>query len=156
MSISTKGHDMADKQEGLSIIDKDCLVEGTLDIKGKLVIAGSLKGNLIGNTVVTVKGSHVHAPAKVREMIIGGEFEGDITVYESLRILSTGAFSGKIVCKSITLETGGKLNGRVKPLDSAEGVSLADTALAAGDVSPALPQVEGDTEGKDPSLPIDN
>jgi cytoskeletal protein CcmA (bactofilin family) len=134
---------MADEQEGISIIDKDCSVEGTLDVKGKLIIAGSLKGNLIGNTVVTVKGSRVSAPAKVREMIIGGEFEGDITVYERLRILSTGVFSGKAVCKAITLETGGKLNGRVKPLDSAEGPFLADTALAAGGGSPC----EDDTQG---------
>lgn len=144
---------MADKQEGISIIDKDCLVEGTLDVKGKLVIAGSLKGNLIGNTVVTVKGSRVNAPAKVREMIIGGEFEGDITVYERLRILSTGVFSGKVVCKSITLETGGRLNGRVKPLDSAEGLSLTDTALAAGGENPVLPQGKDDTEGTDRSRP---
>jgi cytoskeletal protein CcmA (bactofilin family) len=144
---------MADKKEGISIIDKDCLVEGTLNVKGKLIVAGSLKGTLIGNTVVTAKGSRVDAPAKVREMIIGGEFEGDITVYESLRILSTGVFSGKIVCKSITLETGGKLNGRVKPLDSTEELSHTDTALAAGGVNPGLPKVEGDTEGTDPSKP---
>lgn len=142
---------MADKQKSLSIIDKDCLVEGTLNVKGKLIIAGSLKGALIGNTVVTVQGSRVDAPARVREMIIGGDFQGDITVYESLRILSTGIFSGKIACKSIRLETGGKLNGRVRPLDSAEGFSPPDTALAAGDVNPASPQLESDTEGGDPS-----
>ena len=144
---------MADKEEGISIIDKDCLVEGTLNVKGKLIVAGSLKGTLIGNTVVTAKGSSVNAPAKVREMIIGGEFEGDITVYERLKILSTGAFSGKIACKSITLETGGRLNGRVKPLDSTEELSHTDTALAAGGVNPGLPKVEGDTEGQDPSKP---
>ncbi len=147
---------MADKQEGLSIIDKDCLVEGTLNVKGKLIVAGSLKGTLIGNTVVTAKGSSVNAPAKVREMIIGGEFQGDITVYETLRILSTGAFSGKIVCKSITLETGGKLNGRVKPLDLTKELSLADTALAAGGANQGLSQVEGDTKGKDHSLTIED
>jgi cytoskeletal protein CcmA (bactofilin family) len=144
---------MADRQEGISIIDKDCLVEGTLNVKGKLIVAGSLKGTLIGNTVVTAKGSHVDAPAKVREMIIGGEFQGDITVYETLRILSTGVFSGKIACNSITLETGGKLNGRVRPLDSTEGPSIKDTALAAGSMNPGLPQVQGDTEGTDPSKP---
>jgi len=144
---------MADKQEGISIIDKDCSVEGTVDVKGKLVIAGSLKGMLIGNTVVTVKGSHVNAPAKVHEMIIGGEFEGDITVYESLRILGTGVFSGTVVCKSITLETGGKLNGRVEALDSAEGLSFTDTALAAGGENPILPQGKDDTERSDRSKP---
>ena len=142
---------MADKQESLSIIDKGCSVEGSFDVRGKLVVAGTLRGALTGNTVVTVEGSHVDAPAKVREMVIGGEFEGDITVYDTLTILSTGVFSGKIICKSITLETGGKLNGRVRPLDSTERPSLSDTAVAAGGVNAALPQVEDDTEGANPS-----
>ena len=131
---------MAHKQGGLSIIDKDCSVEGTINVKGKLIVAGSLKGALIGNAVVTVKGSRVDAPARVREMIIGGEFQGDITVYESLRILSTGLFSGKITCKSITLDAGGKLNGRVRPLDSREGLYPLDTARAARSTNPASPQ----------------
>ena len=155
LSISKKGHTMADKQESLSIIDKDCSVEGSFDVKGKLVVAGKLKGALIGNTVVTVEGSHVDAPAKVREMIIGGEFKDDITVYESLRILSTGVFSGKITCNSITLDNGGKLNGRVRPLGSTEGLSGKDTAPAAGGVNLASPQVEDDTEETDPSSTIE-
>ena len=139
---------MAGKDKSLSIIDKDCFVEGTLNVKGKLIIAGSLKGALIGNTVVTVEGSCVDAPAKVREMTIGGDFQGDITVYENLRILSTGVFSGKVACKTISLETGGKLNGRVRPLDSAGGFTPpADAVLAAADVNPASAQVGGDTNG---------
>jgi cytoskeletal protein CcmA (bactofilin family) len=150
------GHTMADKQESLSIIDKDCSVEGSFDVKGKLVVAGTLKGALIGDTVVTVEGSHVDAPAKVREMIIGGEFRGDITVYESLRILSTGTFSGKITCNSITLDDGGRLNGRVTPLDSTEGLSRKETAIAASGANLASPEVEGDTEGTDPSSTIED
>lgn len=156
LSISKKGHTMADKQESLSIIDKDCSVDGSFDVKGKLVVAGTLRGALTGNTVVTVEGSHVDAPARVREMIIGGEFIGDITVYESLRILSTGAFSGKIACNSITLDSGGKLNGRVSPLDPKERLPRDDTALSAGDMNPASPQVEGDTEGTDSSSTIED
>ena len=153
LSISKKGHTMADKQESLSIIDKDCSVDGSFDVSGKLVVAGTLRGALTGNTVVTVEGSHVDAPARVREMIIGGEFIGDITVYETLRILSTGVFSGKITCNSITLDSGGKLNGRVRPLDSTGGFSREDTTISADGVNPASPQVEGDTEGTGSSKP---
>lgn len=138
---------MAGKDKSLSIIDKDCFVEGTLNVKGKLIIAGSLKGALIGNTVVTVEGSWVDAPARVREMTIGGDFQGDITVYETLRILSTGVFSGKVSCKSITLETGGKLNGRVRPLDSAGELTFpAETALAAAKMNPTSAPVGGDVQ----------
>jgi cytoskeletal protein CcmA (bactofilin family) len=144
---------MASKQggEGLSIIDKDSQVEGTFNVKGKLIVAGSLKGTLIGNTVVTAEGSRVDAQAKVREMIIGGECQGDITAYENLRILSTGAFSGKMTCKNITLDAGGKLDGRVKLLDSLEEPSRPDTVLATKRVNQAPPKVEDDTPRTDPS-----
>ena len=135
---------MAKKQaDGLSIIDKGCVVEGTLNVQGKLIVAGALKGAVTGNTVVTAEGSRVDAQAKVREMIIGGECQGDITVYENLKILSTGVFSGQITCKNIALEPGGKLDGRVKLLDSTDGSSPNDAAPAAEPVKPASPQVDG-------------
>jgi cytoskeletal protein CcmA (bactofilin family) len=138
---------MANKQkdEGLSIIDKDSVVEGTFNVKGKLIVAGSLKGILIGNTVVTAEGSHVDAQVKVQEMIIGGECQGDITAYKNLRILSTGVFSGKMTCKNIILDAGGKLDGRVKLLDSLDEPSRPGTVLATKRVNPASPQVDGDT-----------
>ena len=109
---------MAKKKEGLSIIDKDCSVEGTLNIKGRLIVAGSLKGTLIGNHVITTEGSRVRAIARVREMTIGGDFQGEIAVQEDLHILRTGTFTGKATCKRIRMETGGKLNGEVTHLES--------------------------------------
>jgi len=140
------------EEEGLSIIDKDCAVEGTLNVQGKLIVAGILKGAVTGNTVVTAEGSRVDAQAKVREMIIGGECQGDITVYENLKILSTGIFSGQITCKNISLEPGGKLDGRVKLLDSTDGFS-SNNASAAQPAKPASPEVGGDKTETDSSKP---
>jgi cytoskeletal protein CcmA (bactofilin family) len=144
---------MAKKHEDLSIIDKNCSVEGTLKVKGKLIIAGSLKGTLIGNTVVTVKGSRVNVQAKVREMVIGGECEGDVAVYEDLRILSTGIFSGKMTCKNISLEAGGKLNGRVRLIGSTEGPSAKPVNREANRASAVTPKVEAQKAEAQPSRP---
>ncbi|MBW1742220.1 MAG: hypothetical protein JRJ47_02160, partial [Deltaproteobacteria bacterium] len=36
------------KKERLSIIDKDCSFEGNVNVGGKLIIAGSLKGSITG------------------------------------------------------------------------------------------------------------
>ena len=127
---------MVRQQQSLSIIDKGCQVEGTLNIKGKLIVAGSLKGTFVADTVVTAKGSRVDAQAKVREMIIGGECQGDITVYENLRILSTGVFSGNMTCKNIELDAGGKIDGRVRLIDSPEEPSRTGTILATNRVDP--------------------
>ena len=130
---------MVRQQQSLSIIDKGCQVEGTLNIKGKLIVAGSLKGTFVADTAVTAEGSRVDAQAKVREMIIGGECQGDITVYENLRILSTGVFSGNMICKNIELEAGGKIDGRVRLIESTEEPSGTGTILATNRVNPPPP-----------------
>ncbi len=113
---------MKDKGASLSIIDKGLNVEGTLNADGKLIIIGTLKGTLIGNAIVTAKGSRVTAEARVENIVIAGEFQGDVTAYNSLQILKTGNFAGNITCKSLSLEAGGKLNGHVRPLEAQDGV----------------------------------
>ena len=111
---------MADNVKNLSIIDKGLTVKGTVEAQGKLIIAGSLEGTITGNEVVTVKGSHVAAKVKVEHLVVAGSFEGDITAYGSLRILATGDIGGSVTCKDLSLEAGGKLNGKVEPLHGEE------------------------------------
>ena len=121
---------MAARSKSLSIIDSGLKVEGMVNADGKLVIAGVVEGTLVGNNVVTAQGSHVVARAEVEDMVIAGDFEGDITARNTLRILRTGNFAGNIVCKTLSLEAGGKLNGHVEPLDMNETVSMSSTATA--------------------------
>ena len=122
---------MADKREAVSIIDKDVEVEGTFSTTGKLIIVGTLKGTLVGDTVVTVEGSSVSARTQVRDMIIGGDFQGDIVVSERLKILNTGSFFGTAVCNRLSVEAGGRLNGRVEPFDSKDARVAEDMKLSA-------------------------
>ena len=133
---------MKDGQQGLSIIDKTLRLEGTLNVEGKLIILGAMKGTLLGNTVVTVEGSHVIAEARVREMVIGGEFEGHVTAYESLRILQTGRFSGDIVCKNIDLEPGGELNGTVEILKDEDNSLSSDIERPSEGVTTSSSETE--------------
>jgi cytoskeletal protein CcmA (bactofilin family) len=121
---------MAARSKSLSIIDSGLKVEGMVNADGKLVIAGVVEGTLVGNNVVTAQGSHVVARAEVEDMVIAGDFEGDITVRNTLRILRTGNFAGNIVCKTLSLEAGGKLNGHVEPLDMNQTVSVSSTGTA--------------------------
>ncbi len=127
---------MADKSKDLSIIDKDLRVEGTIHARGKLLIGGQVEGALVGDKVVTVQGSRVIAWAKVQEMVIGGEFEGDITAYRRLRILPTGNLRGNIIYKDLILEPGGKFNGVAKPIESDNTILAKDTGSPAEDQYP--------------------
>lgn len=121
---------MAARSKRLSIIDSGLKVKGTVNGDGKLVIAGNIEGTLFGNHVVTAEGSHVVARAEVEDMVIAGNFEGDITARNSLRILRTGNFAGNIVCKTLSLEAGGKLNGHVEPLNINQTTAVSSTGTA--------------------------
>jgi len=136
---------MLEKTTGLSIIDKGLKVEGTLRAEGKLIIGGAVEGTLIGDEVIVVPGSRVVAQARVRELVICGEFEGEVRVYESLRIMPTGRFVGHIVCKSLSLQAGGTLNGSVKPLEAEEDMAAAGNEPPLEGVRPSSSQMKADT-----------
>ena len=136
---------MAKKEKGLSIIDRGFEIEGILKIKGKLIIYGTVRGTILADNLVTVEGSRVFARAKVQNITIGGIFNGDITAFESLKITSTGSFSGKITCNSLSIEAGGKLDGIVEPIDSKVMASSTDIRASVQKGEPSAPVIEGNT-----------
>ncbi len=88
-------------------------VEGTLSGKGRLVVKGSVKGIISGDTVIISEKGKVSADAAVQVMTIGGSFDGKIEAAKELVILSTGKCSGEIICKDLVVEAGAQLNASV-------------------------------------------
>jgi cytoskeletal protein CcmA (bactofilin family) len=99
--------------EEFSIIDKDLTVEGTLLSTGKLVVRGTVRGRLEGDTVIIAEEGAVYAETKVSSMSIAGVFEGDVKASEELVILSTGKCSGRVICKNLVIEAKGIVNAQV-------------------------------------------
>lgn len=97
----------------MSIIDKELTVEGAVSFKGQLIVKGTVKGNLYGDTVVIAEEGSVEAQTRVANITIGGTFDGELDVTQKLTILATGKCSGKITCKTFEVETGGILNAEV-------------------------------------------
>ena len=104
---------MSNKEKNFSIVDKGLTVDGTISCKGKLVIKGTVKGVLEGETVIIAKEGAAYSDTKVSSMTIGGKFEGNLRASDELVILSTGNCSGKVVCKDLVVEAGGVLNAEV-------------------------------------------
>ena len=109
---------MGSKTKELSSIDRGLTVEGTISSSGQLVIKGSVKGTLVGETVVIAEEGSVDADAKVSNITIGGKFEGEVRASGELIILSSGSCTGKVICKDLVVEKGGKLNAEVNCVTS--------------------------------------
>ena len=104
---------MTNKSNGFSVIDNDMDVEGSLSCNGRLVVRGSIKGSIQAESIVISDNGIVVADTKVKSMVIGGKFEGDITAAEEVTILKTGICSGKVECKNLVIEAGGIINAEV-------------------------------------------
>ncbi|MBI9088423.1 MAG: polymer-forming cytoskeletal protein [Desulfobacterium sp.] len=119
----------------LSIIDRELKIDGSIVSRGKLIIKGSLRGAIEGETVIIAEDGEVHSDARVTSMTIGGSFEGDIYASKELIILSTGSCAGKVECKDLIVENGGILNAEVTCKTSQK------MALEAGKNSKTDPRV---------------
>jgi cytoskeletal protein CcmA (bactofilin family) len=111
---------MWNKSDNISIIDEGLTVDGTVSVKGKLVIKGTVKGSLVGETVIVAEGGVICADTKAASITIGGKFEGELSASNELIILSTGSCSGKVVCKNLVVEAGGTLNGEINCISKQE------------------------------------
>ncbi len=99
-------------RDNVSIINKDCHLQGNLEFSGYLIIAGSINGILNAETVVTREGSVIIGEADIKSFTIAGSFEGEL-VAESLTLLKTADVRGRIRCGSLVIEEGGLLNGDI-------------------------------------------
>lgn len=104
---------MSNQSNSISIIDEGLTIDGNLMCKGRLIIKGTVKGTLVGETMIIAPEGAVMADTKARDITVGGKYAGNLQVSEVLTILSTGNCSGKIVCKDIVVEAGGILNAEV-------------------------------------------
>ena len=111
---------MWNKSNNISIINEGLTVDGTVSVKGKLIIKGTVKGTLVGETVIIAEEGVICADTKVANITIGGKFEGELSVSNELIILSTGSCDGRVVCKNLVIEPGGILNAEVNCISKQE------------------------------------
>ena len=75
---------------------------------------------------------------KISNLTIGGTFQGEVNASDELVILSTGNCSGKVVCRNLVVEGGGKLNAQV--FSSMEG----DMKLVSPPIEKKLEEKKGE------------
>ncbi|MGZ3597497.1 MAG: bactofilin family protein [Syntrophales bacterium] len=108
------------RNDNISIINRDCKIEGILHVRGHLIVEGIIKGTLLAETVFTEKGSNVTAKISATSLTIAGYFDGDIEVTGTLTLLKSADVRGNVRCRNLVIDEGGIINGSVK-FTSAEG-----------------------------------
>ena len=127
--------------EGLmnTIIGKDTVITGTVDVKGALRVDGSVKGKIICSDCVTVGATGiVEAEVESKTAIVAGKMHGDIVTTEKIELQANCEMDGDLRTKSLVIEQGalfcGACNmkgtkpdlGFLPPVEKSEKVGASD------------------------------
>ena len=104
---------MAKNKQALSIIDHGLTINGEIDCNGEIIIKGKVSGKITAETLVIAESGNVEADCEVETAIIGGDYNGTLTVRGVMKILASGKCSGKVLCKDMVVENGSTLNASV-------------------------------------------
>ena len=102
------------RDNNISIVNRDCRIEGILHFRGHLIVEGIIEGTLFAETVFTEKNSKVKAQIHAASLTIAGYSEGEIEVTDTLTLLKSADVRGHIRCRNLVIDEGGIINGSVK------------------------------------------
>jgi cytoskeletal protein CcmA (bactofilin family) len=114
------------RDNNISIVNRDCRIEGILHFRGHLIVEGIIEGTLFAETVFTEKNSKVKAQIHAASLTIAGYSEGEIEVTGTLTLLKSADVRGHIRCSTLVIDEGGIINGSVKFI-SVENLQPAPT-----------------------------
>jgi len=90
-----------------TIIGKDTVINGTLDIKGALRVDGTVKGKIICSDCVTIGSTGiVEAEIEADTAIIAGRMVGNVVTAEKIELQAKCEMEGDLKTKSLVIEQG--------------------------------------------------
>jgi cytoskeletal protein CcmA (bactofilin family) len=90
-----------------TIIGKDTIVTGTLDVKGALRVDGTVKGKLICSDCVTIGATGtVEAEIQSNTAIVAGKLVGNIHAADKIELQAKCEMEGDLKTKSLVIEQG--------------------------------------------------
>jgi len=90
-----------------TIIGKDTVFNGTLDVKGALRVDGTVKGKVICSDCVTVGATGiVEAEIEANTAIIAGRMMGNVVTSEKIELQAKCEMEGDLKTKSLVIEQG--------------------------------------------------
>ncbi len=105
-----------------TIIGKDSVITGTIDIKGPLRIDGRVKGQVNSTDTVTVgAGGNLEAELKCKVAIISGIVSGNIIATEKVELQAKAEISGDLKTKSLVIEQGAVFCGSCNMKETVSG-----------------------------------
>lgn len=96
-----------------TIIGKDSVIEGTIEVQGGLRVDGVVKGRISASASLAVGDTgKVEADLASTEVLIGGKVIGNILAKEKIELQSKAEVEGDITTKNLIIEEGAVFHGK--------------------------------------------
>lgn len=96
-----------------TIIGKDSIVEGTIEVQGGLRVDGIVRGRISVTESISVGDSgRVEADLTVKIAVVGGKVVGNVLAEDRIELQSKAVVEGDITTKNLIVEEGAVFHGR--------------------------------------------
>jgi len=97
-----------------TVVGPSVNVEGDLRSAGNIVVKGTVTGSINTSKQLSVeKGAKIIANVKAGNAVVAGEVKGNIKIKEALQLTTTSRVLGDISAKSLSVEPGAVIYGKV-------------------------------------------
>jgi len=115
-----------------TIIGKDTVINGTLDIKGALRVDGTVQGKIICSDCVTIGATGiVEAEIEADSAIIAGKMHGNVVTTETIELQAKCEMEGDLRTKSLIIEQGAVFCGACNMKDTKPNLGFLNEKKAA-------------------------
>ena len=126
----------SDPSQFETFLGAGCSVEGRLVCKGPARLSGAVKGEIAGDSLVSIDdGAVVTADVNVREANISGRVIGNVSASARVTLGATALIDGDIKTPSLSISEGAQIMGRIEVKPGAGETPRTKTAQTA--TSPA-------------------
>ncbi len=94
-----------------TIISAGSKLEGNIETEGTLIIDGSVTGTIRCGSLEIMADGNVDANVEAETVHVAGSFEGEMICRGKLTFFRTGKMKGNLSYGTLSIESGGLLNG---------------------------------------------
>lgn len=121
-----------------SLIGVGTTIEGNLNFSGGMRIDGQVNGNVIAaqdkqSTLVLSEHAQVSGEVNVTHLVVNGTISGPVTVSEYLELQSKARVNGNVHYKTLEIQLGAIVEGRLVHCDAAEQEKVVAFKLGSGE-----------------------
>ena len=100
----------------LTLIGREDRVEGTVRAHKAIRVLGSVKGKLEAPTVIIEEGATVIATVSADDVVLAGDYDGNMTCRQRLEVRPSGHLSGRVETLKLMLHEGAAVDGELHML----------------------------------------